>query len=142
MSPTIIDFIRKREYCRRVSISQKRTTDERLTYQNLYREFRNEVKYALRDAKAKFFREKLTAMHKCPSKFWNTINQISESNRVSSLQLPPIATLGRQFSSVVGTIETAEFNSSQSQKQFQGSTNLSYFSTITQLEVCKSTIKT
>ena len=74
-------------------------------------------------------------MHKCPSKFWNTINQISGHNRVSSVQLPPVAALGRQFSSVVGTIKTAEFNSFQSQKQFQGPTNLSYFSTITELEV-------
>ena len=74
-------------------------------------------------------------MRKCPSKFWNTINQISGRNRVSSVQLPPVAAFGRQFSSVVGTIETAEFNSSQLQKQFQGSTNLSYFSTITELEV-------
>ena len=57
------------------------------------------------------------------------------AHRVSSVQLSPVAALGRQFSSVVGTIETAEFNSSQSQKQFQGSTNLSYFSTITELEV-------
>ena len=74
-------------------------------------------------------------MHKCPSKFWNTINQISGHNRVSSVRLPPVAALGRQFSSVVGTIETAEFDSSQSQKQFQGSTNLSYFLTINELEV-------
>ena len=56
-------------------------------------------------------------------------------NRVSSVQLPPVATFGRQFSSAVRTIESAEFSSSQSQKQFQGSTNLFYFSTITELEV-------
>ena len=47
----------------------ERTTDEQLIYQNLYREFRNEVKYAFRNAKANFFREKLTAMHKCSLKF-------------------------------------------------------------------------
>ena len=103
ISKDIIDLIRQRDFCRKASISRRKSSEERLIFAGLYRKLRNTITYRLRAAKSKFFTEKLCSYKSSPRLFWKSINDITGRVRIASGQLPSVDALNRQFNSVVGT---------------------------------------
>ena len=105
MNDSTIKLIRKRDFCRRASISSKRSLEERLLFEREYKQCRNRVKYSLRKAKAEYFRTTFTSLHSQPHRFWKVVNDLVGRGRERSPPSPSVVSLGRQFASVVGTVD-------------------------------------
>ena len=103
ISKDIIDFRRQRDFCRKASISSRKSSEEKLIFVGLYRKLRNTITYRLRAAKSKFFTEKLCSYKSSPRLFWKSNNDITVRVGIASEQLPSVEALNKQFNSVVGT---------------------------------------
>ena len=104
MNDSTIKLIRKRDFCRRASISSKRSLEERLLFEREYKQCRNRVKYSLRKAKAEYFRKTLTSLHSQPHRFWKVVNDLVGRGRERSPPSPSVVSIGREFGSVVGQL--------------------------------------